>query len=186
MPPQPQPMSRTLSGPGRSSFSLAAICRFLAACACFQRFIAARKIGAGILPVTVQEQRIEPAVQIVMMRDVPARAHRVVGLKNAAAAGSRASRVFQLQHRHIMPDIVATFSISRLQHVMDAAIYRNNALVHIGFAEAQSAGLARASLRSVASVLISKRPPGAFAAVAVNRLRSVRPAHGEFPGPNSG
>ena len=36
----------------------------------FQRLIAAAEIGAGILPVAIEEQAVEPAVQIVVMRDV--------------------------------------------------------------------------------------------------------------------
>ena len=39
-----------------------------------QRLVAAREVGAGVLPVAVEEQAVEPAVQIVVVRDVALRA----------------------------------------------------------------------------------------------------------------
>ena len=41
-----------------------------------ERLVGRLEIGAGVLPVGVEEQRIEPAVEIVMMRDVAPRARR--------------------------------------------------------------------------------------------------------------
>ncbi|EGO95883.1 hypothetical protein APM_1296 [Acidiphilium sp. PM] len=48
------------------------------------RLVAARKIAAGILPVTIEEQRVEPAVQIIVMRDVALRAAGIVELRQRA------------------------------------------------------------------------------------------------------
>ena len=48
-----------------------------------QRLVAAREIGAGVLPVAVQEQAVEAAVQIVVMRHVALRAGRRVVLVDA-------------------------------------------------------------------------------------------------------
>ena len=39
-----------------------------------ERLIGVFEIGAAVLPVGIEEQRIEPAVEVVMMRDVLPRA----------------------------------------------------------------------------------------------------------------
>ena len=43
------------------------------------------EIGAAVLPVGIEEERIEPAVEIVMMRDVAARALARIELAEPAA-----------------------------------------------------------------------------------------------------
>ena len=52
----------------------------------FRRF----EIGAAILPVGIQEQRIEPAVEIVMMRDIASRS-RADGCTGRCAVGCSAT-----------------------------------------------------------------------------------------------
>ena len=47
--------------------------------------IAVLEIGAGILQVVVEEERIEPSVEIIMCLDVPAGADRRVHLTERAA-----------------------------------------------------------------------------------------------------
>ena len=49
-----------------------------------QRLVAAREIGAGVLPVAIEEQAVEPAVQVVVVRHVALRARRRVVLVDAA------------------------------------------------------------------------------------------------------
>ena len=93
MPPNPQPMSSAL---WRSSISsLAAMWRFLASCASSRRLARALEIGAGILPVGVQEQVVEPVIEIVVAGDVAPGATPVVALVVVAQRDrgfSRASR----------------------------------------------------------------------------------------------
>ncbi len=67
------------------------------------RFIEARalalEIGAGILPVLIEKQLVEPAVEIVMMRRVAAGFRDVIALGEAAqriadpVPGSEARRI---------------------------------------------------------------------------------------------
>ena len=51
----------------------------------FQRFVAPREIGAGILAVPVQEQAVQPAIQVIVVRDIAARPARRVVLQQAPA-----------------------------------------------------------------------------------------------------
>ena len=67
-----------------SSASLAARWRFLASCASSSVASSVLEIGAGILQVVVEEERIEPAVEVVVMGDVPLGAERRVHLAEAA------------------------------------------------------------------------------------------------------
>ena len=71
-------MSSTVA-PGLSS-SLAARWRFLASCASSSDWSGRFEIGAAILLVAVEEQRVEPAVEVVMVRDVAARARTRIEL----------------------------------------------------------------------------------------------------------
>ena len=57
MPPQPEPMSRTF-WPGCSS-SLAAMWLLLVELGLLQRLVAGPEVGAGILPVAVEEEIVE-------------------------------------------------------------------------------------------------------------------------------
>ena len=61
------------------------------------RLVAAREIGAGILPVAIEEEAVEPAVQVVVVRRVAPRAARGVELRDATHRDVEA--LAQRQHR---------------------------------------------------------------------------------------
>ena len=132
-PPQPQPMSSTRKSVprSRSSSSLAARWRFLASWASSSDCSGVLEIAAAILPVGVEEQRIEPAVEIVMMRHVAARAPARIEL--AEAPGEVAEEPLQprpVRHVGILPEHDG-------EHVGDRALLDHESAVHVGFAELQ-------------------------------------------------
>ena len=95
----------------------------------FQRFVAAREIGAGILPVAIEEQAVETAVQIVMMRDIFLRPHGWVVLiepsfqlpqERCGTAGSAAVRC-----------CVPMLARHDVEYIVDAATVGRDAAVHI-------------------------------------------------------
>ena len=56
-----------------------------------ERLLGMLEIGAAVLPVGIEEQRIEPAVEIVVMRDVAPRAAGRIELRAAGARDSAAA-----------------------------------------------------------------------------------------------
>ena len=82
MPPQPQPMSRTRA-PGRTR-SLAAIRRFLASWAWSSVMLGMLEVGAGVLHVAVEEEAVEPLVEVVVVGDVGARRLEADGAQERA------------------------------------------------------------------------------------------------------
>ena len=72
MPPQPEPMSSTRAS--RLDQQLGGEMALLGELRVVERLVRVLEIGAAILPVGVEEQRVEPPVEIVVMRDVAARA----------------------------------------------------------------------------------------------------------------
>ena len=57
-----------------------------------ERLIGRLEIGAGILPVGVEEERVEPAVEIVVVRDVAPRAAARIELLQVAGEPRRGPR----------------------------------------------------------------------------------------------
>ena len=38
----------------------------------FKRLVALGEIGAGVLPIAIEEQAVQPSIEVIVMRDVPA------------------------------------------------------------------------------------------------------------------
>ena len=94
-----------------------------------ERLVGRLEIGAAVLPVGIEKQRIEPVVEIVVMRDIVPGAAAPVELAQAAAQiaqqlerpGPRRRRDGgALQHR---------------EHVGDRALLDDQRAVHVGLAE---------------------------------------------------
>ena len=97
-----------------------------------QRFVPGGEIGAGILPVAVEEEGVEPAVEVVMMRDVALGAGG--GVELGDAAGEAGECVAQAQ------DAVAALGVvqhQHVEHVVNRAADWAEAAVHVGFADGQ-------------------------------------------------
>ena len=100
----------------------------------FQRFVAAREVGAGVLPVAIEEQTVEPPVQIIVVRDVAPRA--MCGIVLVEAAPKHAER-----RAHAGDGMAggARHHVERqhLDHVVEAASIRDPSAIHVGLAQPQ-------------------------------------------------
>ena len=96
-----------------------------------ERLVGALEIGAAILPVGVEEERIQPAVEIVMVRDIPARAgSRIELFETAVKETQQPLQSRPMWHFGLLPE-------GDRQHVGDGALFDDKTAVHIGFAEFQ-------------------------------------------------
>ena len=100
-----------------------------------QRLVAAREVGAGVLPVAIEEQAVEPPVQVVVVRHVAPRAMRRVVLVDAAPRSRRgplrsAGDGMALGVRHHVQR-------QHVDDVVDAASVRHQPAVHVGLAHRQ-------------------------------------------------
>ena len=95
----------------------------------FRRF----EIGAAILPVGVQEQRVKPAVQIVVMRDIASRARAMVVLVDAPSAVAQHGT----RPRKEWKPVTARLREQEGEQIGYRAAFQHEVAVHIGFAEAQ-------------------------------------------------
>ena len=87
------------------------------------------EIGAAVLPVGIEEERIETAVEIVMMRDVAAGSLARIELGEAAAGVSQqplCSGPFGGFH---------TLTEQDGEHIGNRALFDHQGTIHIGFAE---------------------------------------------------
>src|SRR5690349_19519156 len=97
-----------------------------------ERLVWILKIGAAVLPVGVEEQGIETAIEIVMMRHVLPRAGAGIELRPAAAKvadpalkpGPFRRLVLLLAHHHF-------------EDIRNGASFDGEGAVHVGFAESQ-------------------------------------------------
>ena len=100
----------------------------------FQRCVRMRKIGAGILAVAIEEQTVETAVQVIVVRDILARAMRRVVLINSP---------LQLTQRGMQaPDRVAgavrrQVHHQQLERVIDSPFVRYQPAIHVSFADSE-------------------------------------------------
>ncbi len=102
---------------------------FLGELGVVERLLGAVEIAAAVLPVGVEEQRIEPAVEIVMMRHVVARAPaRIELLQAAVKVTQQPLRPRPVRHVGILAEHYG-------EHVGDRAALDHEGPVHIGFAE---------------------------------------------------
>ena len=96
-----------------------------------ERLVGRFEIGAAILLVAVEKERIEPAVEIVMMRDIVARAGPRIELLQAAEQIAHEPRRQRPVRRRdpLLPQ-------QDRKHVGDRALLDDERAVHIGFARA--------------------------------------------------
>ena len=130
MPPQPEPISRTLWP--RSTSSLAAICRFLASLSLLEAGIRMVEIGAGILPVAVEEEGVEPPVEVVMVRHVALGAARIV-LGPAHHPVADPAQAAQGKFVELPMGVLE----EKLEQVEHRALLDDEAAIHEQFAELQ-------------------------------------------------
>src|SRR5688572_24709410 len=92
-----------------------------------QRF----KIAAAILPIGVEEQRIEALVQIIVMRDIALRLGLRIALLPAALEIAQ-------EIKRAAPALRLGVVLAKdMEHVGDGAFFDDQRAVHIGFAEFQ-------------------------------------------------
>ena len=97
----------------------------------FERFVAAGEVGARVVPVAVQEEGIEAAVEIVMMGDIAARAGNWVVLGSfAECAGDGAA-----QRKAGVGAAVGEVGEEEIQNVFEFAVERDEVSGDVGFAE---------------------------------------------------
>ena len=95
-----------------------------------ERLVRVLEIGAAVLPVGVEEQRVEPAVEIVMMRDVAPCAPARIELPQAAL--EIAQQPLRPRPVRRMPSVLAEHDG---EHVSDGALLDDEGAIHVGFAE---------------------------------------------------
>ena len=89
------------------------------------------EIGAGVLPVGIQEQRIEPAVEIVVMRDIAPRPCRHIELLQPPVEEAHPP----LQPRPAGRHAVGGLAENDREQIRDRALLHPQRAVHVGFAE---------------------------------------------------
>ena len=140
-----------------------------------QRLVAAREIGAGVLPVAVQEQTVEAAAEVVVVGNVAPRAVRRIVLVDVA-----------LQLPQLWPDVrrwqlVAVrreIADQHVQHLVDAARVDGQGAVHVALADRQRRVQhqpADRAPRVQGNAGFRSGPAG------IGVQAAVRPAHGETP-----
>ena len=151
------------------------MCRFLASCACFQAVLGALEIGAGILPVGIEEELEEAGVEIVMVGDVAPgvlRLHRSGELRPADAQ--------ERQRRDVRrADAAQPVALQERDEVVDGAFLDEEPAVHEELAELQRRVESEQALRAFVGKADRERR---FRAVAV----ALRAARGERHGQRSG
>ena len=98
-----------------------------------EALIGALEIGAAILPVGIQKQRVEPGVEVVMMRDILARAAAIVELVDPAAAVTQHG----LRARKIRDRGMRLLRHQKREQIRDGAGCQHEVAAHIGFAQPQ-------------------------------------------------
>ena len=99
----------------------------------FQRLVAAREVGARILPVAIQEQAVEPAVQVVVMGDVAPRAAGRVELVEAPPSPQPTAAEDRTDG--VRPASRNWYRTSSTSWMLQST--GRQAAVHVGFAEGQ-------------------------------------------------
>src|SRR5439155_3038623 len=108
-----------------------------------ERLVGGFEIGAAVLAIRIEEQGVEPAVEIVMMRDVALRATARIELLQAAVKIADEPLRPGPQRR----PAVASLRQHDAKYVGNRAAFDDDAAVHIGFAEAQFGVDENAALR---------------------------------------
>ena len=107
--------------------------RFFASCASSRLLDAILEVRAGILHVVVEEELIEPPVEVVVVVDVLARTARRVDLVQPADESAIAGAEAEPPRRRQALDI----GLSQIQEVVDRPDLHDHAAVHVVLAELQ-------------------------------------------------
>jgi hypothetical protein len=164
-------MSST-SSPGRAKLCLDVA--LLGELRGLQRLVAAREIGAGILPVAIQEQAVEPAVEVVMVGHVALRARCWVVLVEAPP---------QIGQSHAQPgDRMAVrlrhhVHAEHVEQLVDRAVERHQRAVHVVFGEMQRGIEHQPAHRAAVEQRHAALRPVLGAGIGGHPL--VRPSHGQ-------
>ena len=91
------------------------------------------EISAGILAIGIQEQVVEFAREVVMMRDIPASARHPIELGNGPRHHSKQS--YQARNSPVAPPVI--IRDQNFEHIGNGALLHRHAPVHIRFAKYQ-------------------------------------------------
>ena len=93
-----------------------------------ERLIGRFEIGAAILPVDVEKQRVEPAIEIIMVRDIASRLPSRVELRYSA---------MEVADQPLRPSPTGSARLARYdgEHIGDRALLDDDAAIHVGFTE---------------------------------------------------
>ena len=84
----------------------------------FKRFGSLEEISAGVLPIPIEEQAVQPSIQVIVVRDVPASTRsRVELIDRAPNPGSRTPKPSDKGPSAIGPEI----GQNHCEHVVDRA-----------------------------------------------------------------
>ena len=142
-----------------------------------ERLIGVFEIRAAVLPVGVQEERVEPSIEIVMMCDVASRPRPWIELAQAAA------QIAQQRLRSRPVGDLGSLAACDGEDVGDGAFLDHERTVHVGFAELKL-GIEENSPFSIAGCKSHRnRPAGP---VAERKNRAARGRNSECSPPDKG
>ena len=109
------------------------ISRFLASLRFLERVVGLLEVGAAVLLVGVEEQLVEPVIQIVVVSDVAAGAPRIVAADDAA----REEAIATEEARRERALLILGVAQHKLEELVDGAALDDEATVHEQLADAQ-------------------------------------------------
>ena len=136
-----------------------------------ERLVGRLEIGAGVLPVRIEEKRIQPAVEIVMMRDVALCARGAVELLQPAVEVADDPLRPRPARRHA----VRRLAEHECEEIGDRAFLYAQRTVHVGFAEPKFRIEQYAALGGSGHEADRDRPAGAVAEGANGTARRRDP-----------
>ena len=99
-----------------------------------ERLLAGLEVGAGILPVAVEEEIVELAVEVVVMGDVALRPAR----SDCTARAQRSQRCRAYDHCTVgVASSADDVAAEQIEQVVDVAVLDGELAVHVGFAQRQ-------------------------------------------------
>ncbi len=109
------------------------ISRFLACLRFLERVVGSLEVGAAILLVGVEEQLVEPAIQIIVVRDVAARAPGIVAADDAAREEAIATEKARRERALLLLGVAQ----HELEELVDGPALDHEATVHEQLPDAQ-------------------------------------------------
>ena len=140
-----------------------------------QRLVAAAEIGAGVLPVAIEEQAVQPATEVVVVRHVAERPRRRIVLVDATLQQAQCrSQPSDRQAVGIRREVAD----QHVEHVVDAARVGRQRAVHVALADRERRVQHQPAHRGAGvdgDAAFRSGPAG------VTVQSSVGPAHGQPP-----